>query len=854
MKKEKRTLLKFTFVLIIAVTASNYTLAQAPIADFTANPTIICAGDSNSVSFTDLSTNNPTSWIWTFQGGTPSTSTVQNPNFIFYPVFGTYDVTLVVSNAFGSDTLTKTGYINFMSPLVVDLGSDFLTTQPDTVLLDAGPGFASYLWSDGSVTQTTISSTFGMYCVTVTDTNGCWVSDCILIGEMPTQPPDANFTCECLMDTAGIWLVSFTDLSLNLPASWQWDFGNGGTSSQQNPTHWYSQEGFYTMSLTVSNILGSGTTFGIIQIDTSGGCSCYSFDEGNVSGKIFNDMNADCTQDFNEVALQNRLLQAVPGPYYAITNSDGAYSFMLDNGTYTISLVPQTSLWQQNCPVSPGYYVVNITSPADTISNLNFGLEADIYCPDLSVNISTWAVRPCFQSTYSVSYCNNGTSQADNATIEVELDTNMTYSSGNGNLISQNGNILTFALDTVNPGQCGTFFIYVDIFCDMSLLGQTMCIQAHIYPDSLCYTADSTWDRSSVAVEGICVGDSLACFTIYNTGDPGTGDMDGISEYRIYENNLLVYTGTFQINGGDSLIVYWPANGNTIRLEADQRPGHPGNSHPQDNVEMCGGPSQTVGQITVIPDDDADDFVEIDCHVVTGSYDPNDKYVQPEGLTAMYHYIDSTYILEYTIRFQNTGTDTAFNIVIRDTLSSYLDITTIEPGVSSHTYTLDIFESNILQWKFENVLLPDSNVNEPASHGFVKYKIHQAQGNTIGTVIENKAWIIFDFNLPVITNTIFNTVGSIDSVTSSKPVIFEYGISVKVYPNPFNSSTTFEIEGMDEPFIFELYSIIGKQVRTIFDITDKKFIISREVLPNGIYFYKISSKNELISTGKLIIN
>ena len=221
------------------------------------------------------------------------------------------------------------------------------------------------------------------------------------------------------------------------------------------------------------------------------------------------------------------------------------------------------------------------------------------------------------------------------------------------------------------------------------------------------------------------------------------------------------------LSGGDSIIVCWPANGNTIRLEADQRPGHPGNSHPQDNVELCGDSLFITGQITTVPEDDEDDFVETYCRMVTASYDPNDKQVNPEGLTNTDHYIDSNVVLEYVVHFQNTGTDTAFKVVIRDTLSPYLDITTIQPGAGSHPYTLDILGNNILQWTFDNILLPDSNVNEPESHGFMKYKIDQKPGNALGTVIENSAGIIFDFNTPVITNTVFNTVGNVDSMTCS---------------------------------------------------------------------------------------
>jgi len=83
-------------------------IVNPPVADFTANTTSINEG--GSVNFTDLTTNNPTSWSWTFSGGTPSTSTAQNPT-ITYNTAGTYSVTLTASNSAGSDSETKTNYI-----------------------------------------------------------------------------------------------------------------------------------------------------------------------------------------------------------------------------------------------------------------------------------------------------------------------------------------------------------------------------------------------------------------------------------------------------------------------------------------------------------------------------------------------------------------------------------------------------------------------------------------------------------------------------------------------------------------------------------------------------------------------
>lgn len=134
-----------------------------------------------------------------------------------------------------------------------------------------------------------------------------------------------------------------------------------------------------------------------------------------------------------------------------------------------------------------------------------------------------------------------------------------------------------------------------------------------------------------------------------------------------------------------------------------------------------------------------------------GSYDPNDKEESHGGQIARQQIIDSNY-LTYTIRFQNTGNDTAFNVVVRDTLSDKLDWNTLEMVTASHGYKLNI-ENNKCIWCLNNILLPDSNVNEPASHGYIVYRIKPKRTLTAGDVINNTASIYFDFNLPVLTNT-----------------------------------------------------------------------------------------------------
>ena len=149
----------------------------------------------------------------------------------------------------------------------------------------------------------------------------------------------------------------------------------------------------------------------------------------------------------------------------------------------------------------------------------------------------------------------------------------------------------------------------------------------------------------------------------------------------------------------------------------------------------------TISDNTTIAADSSKIFVR-------GSFDPNDKQATPE-LTPL-QVINGTYI-DYTIRFQNTGTDTAFNVVISDTLVEQLLLNTLEVTASSHTCKTTM-KSNIVFFEFLNILLPDSNVNEIKSHGFVSFKIKPHASVPAGETINNKAAIYFDYNAPVITN------------------------------------------------------------------------------------------------------
>ena len=137
---------------------------------------------------------------------------------------------------------------------------------------------------------------------------------------------------------------------------------------------------------------------------------------------------------------------------------------------------------------------------------------------------------------------------------------------------------------------------------------------------------------------------------------------------------------------------------------------------------------------------------------VTGSFDPNDKTARTSTAQSDTQYlINEDEWIDYTIRFQNTGTDTAFNILVTDTLSDVLDPSTLQMGAASHPFTWELRDAGTLKFYFQNILLVDSNYSEPLSHGFVGFRIRPRTPLLPGTIIENTANIFFDFNPPVIT-------------------------------------------------------------------------------------------------------
>jgi len=225
---------------------------------------------------------------------------------------------------------------------------------------------------------------------------------------------------------------------------------------------------------------------------------------------------------------------------------------------------------------------------------------------------------------------------------------------------------------------------------------------------------------------------------------------------------------------------------------------------------------------------------------VTASWDPNNKQVSPEGA------ITGNQWLTYTINFQNTGTAPAINIVIQDTLSQYLDLSTFKMLGASLPYTMQ-FSGNTVIWKFNAVSLPDSSTDQQGSHGFVSFMIKPIANIAAKTTITNQAAIYFDYNAGVSTNITSNTVNFALSVNN----IAGSDITITLQPNPFGQYTTIKVNGTQGPYQLNIYDMLGRVVKNQ-TAAGNIFEVDRGNLAAGMYTYELMQSGIVIGKGKMI--
>ncbi|MBK8530834.1 MAG: T9SS type A sorting domain-containing protein [Flavobacteriales bacterium] len=304
---------------------------------------------------------------------------------------------------------------------------------------------------------------------------------------------------------------------------------------------------------------------------------------------------------------------------------------------------------------------------------------------------------------------------------------------------------------------------------------------------------------------------------------------------------------------------------------------------------------------------------------VTCAYDPNDKLVLPIG-SGVHHAVPIDQDrLDYTIRFQNTGTDTAFNVLLIDRLSPHLDLTSMEVLGTSHPLShIFIEDDRELNFRYDNILLPDSGTNMSGSNGYVRFRIRPLPNAPNLTEILNTAEIYFDYNPPVITNTTLNTLVDCEAFTAtatdlgaglleasagesyqwyesgipidgatqrelvagasgfySVEVTNEYacellseevqivisdvkettGVRMAIMPNPMtNDARVIFSTPLASTAYVELIDINGKALRTIQCGLRREVLLQRDGLSSGLYILRVQDGKGSFATQRIVID
>lgn len=374
---------------------------------------------------------------------------------------------------------------------------------------------------------------------------------------------------------------------------------------------------------------GSVTLTGGFTIGTGVPSGNYA----QVSGRVYKDANANCVYNSGESVYANRIVQILPGPYYATTDASGNYSTWIPLGTYDVSFAPP-SPYTATCPPS-GSRNITLSFNGQMMGAQDFATDSITYT-DARIFLGAQRLRPGFTSNIGLFASNSGTSA-----------------------------ILSGVVKFLKPSF-------------------TTLVSSNPIPTSIS-------------------GDTLI-WTFTNLMAP-------VNYYLSLSTPITVPLNTPYVL--DAWII----------------------PNPMDLVQF-----NNQYHIQTL---------------VSGSYDPNEKHVQTQsGAEADGDIVQSDSLLVYEVEFQNTGTDTAFNVFVRDTLdATHLDLSTFRLLHSSHPYQLASSNTGQIELAFTNILLPDSGTNEVGSHGRFYYEIKRRPNLPLGTVIPNSAAIYFDFNAPVITNT-----------------------------------------------------------------------------------------------------
>ncbi|MBK9275855.1 MAG: DUF11 domain-containing protein [Flavobacteriales bacterium] len=309
-----------------------------------------------------------------------------------------------------------------------------------------------------------------------------------------------------------------------------------------------------------------------------------------------------------------------------------------------------------------------------------------------------------------------------------------------------------------------------------------------------------------------------------------------VSSVQPTPTSYIGNTLTWSVSDGLEPLTYW-----SFQIEASLPP----------DPQLIG---TQLGAVVTVTHDSAEVDVSNNSSTVTrtitGAYDPNDKLVRTSsGLSDTEYYPAEDSYLDYTIRFQNTGNDTAFTVVLTDTLPELFSVASFTVLGASHPYTYQLSAQGVLRVTFSNILLPDSGTNMAASQGLFAFRIAPDHVPVVGTTITNVADIFFDFNPPIRTPDATVVV----TAPTAVPEPARTG-DVVIHPNPARDRievllpADLEVSGL---------SIAGLDGRILqhqgLAITRGRLTVPLQGLAHGLYVLNLYSTEGRVHSARFVV-
>ena len=712
------------------------------------------------------------------------------------------------SNAGGGTSTNATNIV--MNPPLTHTYAAIGTYQIITTVYNS----ANQTYAIDTVAYTVGSCTYQVYAFVGLDCDNDGTQEQSLQG-VPFQLVGSNG--QMYQDTSGNTMLLFTNI---LP----------GTYTLQIDPQWLLASGYQVQSsfpggqITIPNT--GITTYAFTLICNQGQAPLC------VGGSVFCDANGNGLLDSNESPVANAPVQV--NGFTAYTNSNGQYNLNFVgniNQYYPIQISPN---WLANNP-----YTLPANAPDSVLAN-----PCVLGTPPVQVNIPLNCTSPnpptfcyggfVFCDANGNGVMNPGEAPLVGAAVQLFVQPNSTtsvtvYTDSTG-YFEYCGNFIgtsNYILGSVSPTWL-TYNGYTALTNYITMIGSTSGQVSNAYlPVNCGGTTNSCADLWTTVTPWIGYYQNSTAYIKLNWGSYGPGAVGNYTLSFTYPAGVSPVLSSIQNSN-------YTISGNTITWNLSSTAA----SFTNYDVILFSVPGGLINGAqhfftsTITPTGSVTDCGTYNnngslLQILGNSYDPNDKNASTDYMNEAFPlgYLDAFIddALSYTIRFQNTGTAPAQNIYIIDTLSAQLDWSSFTLLEATHPIQVVNLGNGIMRFEFNQIWLPDSTSNEPESHGHLTYRIKENAGNPIMSTIENTAYIYFDWNDPIITNTTFHQNMWLDQID-------ELNGDLQIYPNPAQTQISL---GLMEPTQIQIKDINGKVIFNGLVVAGQNIDI--QTLESGIY-------------------